>query len=234
MIRKTLANAITDTLTTLKESTTTPAFWTRAEVASKIIDAIKEVAWKAKLWRYTEEIGLSHDVRTYMWPSGIVQILRVEYDDKKIPFTTSLELDIYDDNWKTREGAPVAIFTDLVTIEEFEVYRLPDADSYTVDVYYIGYPPTDIMEGTEAEELPAPFCYYYDPLMNYAVWKCLAKEGETQNLPKAQIYRGYWMEDFGRLLEGKKLPYMDHGFIGEPFGGTTRKIPRLPEGYPSI
>jgi len=94
-------------LTRLGESTTSPNFWTRAELLNYLDEGQKEFVKETEILTQKAIIEIVANQAQYALPTDMIRPVRVLYNDKTeiIPYSP-LELDLNDTSWEADTGTP--------------------------------------------------------------------------------------------------------------------------------
>jgi len=102
----TLAQLRARTYRALGVTSTTPIFWTDAEINRLLNDAYIEVVKRTGALEIRHTVSTESGTSTYTLPSTVGRTMRVTYDDHKILPFTSFEFDRSVSNWENSTGVP--------------------------------------------------------------------------------------------------------------------------------
>ena len=169
----------TEVFRRLNESSSSPVYWTEADVEESLNDGYQELA-DATEWyeRHVTMDLLSH--RTYYDMRYVAEDTwlgpRRCFNNQTSRWLDPSNVNDFDSErvkWEDNGGEPQRFF--MRGSWWFGVWPQPDADSGTLRLYYSGTPPT-LTADADTIEIPLEF---QEGVIEYAVYDLLAQEAET-------------------------------------------------------
>lgn len=212
-------------LTALNESTTSPVFWTTAQLDAVIDEASEVLAEEAKAIRRTAYMARQSGWTYYHLRGAapdVMAIYRVWLPDldKRLIATSMQELDANHRTWPTTTGEPEYWFP--ISWDCFGIYPHPAAGSGLLRIDYIAWPRALLDDNDEPEFREAD----QDALVLYGIYDALMKQW---NAPRAleifSRFMDHWQDGRARngVREQQSRNYQRPMVPGAPFrSGVVR------------
>lgn len=178
----------------LDESSSSPVFWTQAQIGESINKGLREIADATEYYETSDTIALTaatyaYDLTDSTWSfSPTILSVRACHNDQTNRWmrpTTVKEMDRKYAKWETQVGEPDQYMLRGLWWLEFDLAVSSTAG--TVTVYYTALP-TDLSSGSDTPGFPQE---YHLALVDYALYDCLCQEGENT---KSLYYYGRYKE----------------------------------------
>ena len=191
----TLGDIIDDTLTVLKENTSTPVYWTRSEITDNVNEGQLDFNELTEcLWANTSYTSIV-STRYLKLPSDCLFVKRLLIDN----FTETVqynygELDLDNYSWEEDNFITLPEHTyqyDLTTLWFTPAF---DTAGKTIKIFYFKIP-TELTADADTPDIPKQ---WHDALKFYALALCIEKEGESvTDLVKSKEWYDKYI-DYGR------------------------------------
>ena len=187
-------------LNALNESTSSPVFWSTAQIDAVIAEASEVLAEEAKAIRRTAFVGRSAGA-TYYFTRGmapdVMAVTRIWLPDqsKRLTAVSIAELDAQNSTWGTVTGDPEYWFP--VSWDCFGIYPRPAQGGGLLRVDYLAWPRTLLDDDDEPEFREAD----QDSLVMYGIYDGLMKRWDA---PRALQLFNRFMDQWqtGRARNG--------------------------------
>jgi hypothetical protein len=173
---------ITDrVLECLGEQTSSPTYWTRAEIGRMANDAAREFCRRTRMLEEIYTATTAVGTTEYPLPATMMKPHRVFLDGATLPAVTALELDLYRDNWQGQSGEVHAY------VQNHQAIILDQSPTEAEALQVWGYSrPTDMEDACDDAGTPA---WTHQALVFMTAARALEKGGEQQNEELAAAYR---------------------------------------------
>lgn len=167
-----------------KYNSVNSSFYSSSEVYDLIYQAEMEIARETKMLEGVTTTTSTAADNTYSFPTGVLEIKRVEYNGCKLQRIDFREDDAITlaNSDTTAQGTPLYYF---VWAETLYLRPIPDTSSDTIRIYYFKMP-TAVTSASQTLEVPSLF---HMCIVDYVAAEMAAKD---QNFETAQYYRDAW------------------------------------------
>ena len=212
-------------LIALNESTTSPVFWSTAQLDAVIDEASEVLAEEAKAIKRTAFVGRQPGV-TYYSTRGIapdvMAIYRIWLPDlnRRLIAVGISELDKQNETWPTVNGDPEYYFP--VSWDCFGVYPHPASGGGTMRIDYFAWPRTLLDDSDEPEFREAD----HDALVLYGIYDGLMKMwAAPRALEMFNLFLDAWKTGRARagVREQQSRYYQRPTAPGAPFSSGVRR-----------
>lgn len=187
-------------------------------------------------WEITNEYVSFVGKAVYDLPDNLIQMERVTWDNRRIEPLTIQEIERADWQFLTQTGQPQGYAMEGDGLRQLRKWPIPEvsATGTTLNTKIEYFRKGTALSGDSSEfELPDRYVKY---CRNYAMFRCLEREGPGQSLTLAAFWRSRWSEGIGRLIKRRSalLKVRPHGYAPEikSQGGIPR--PKLPWQYGEV
>lgn len=178
-------------------------FWTDAEITDYLNDGYRDFVSLTHCLKKFVLIDLTTDIQSYDLPIDCLQPLWFGYDDEGIIPASVSDLDRLDEEWVSQvSGIPTHVAVGLSGIDKFYLYKSPAISSVALGnsttalihfedwtdnilLFYEYEIETDLTAG-QSPDLET--CYQW-ALIYYALWQCLEKAGDSEDLEQAAFWK---------------------------------------------
>lgn len=208
--------------------------WAAAEIDGYIKEAYDlwalatECLWK----RVAHATDIAHTA-TYALPTDFLKLERVTQKNMRIEPITRPQAVAWDYRFETLEGQVVAWMLDGDGLLTLRKIRIPSVAGVSGDtkIEYFRRGAT-LSAGSTQVEIPDYMTKY---LRFYAMYRCMEREGEGQDIKGADRYKTRYEQGVGRALERRDRFHATRiSVLGGGEGRRLRKPPRpvLPSNFP--
>lgn len=176
-----------------KYNSVNSGFFSSNEVYDLIYQAELEIARETKMLEGLTTTTSTASTRDYAYPTGVLEIKRVEYDGQKlekIDFREDDSITVFDSN-ATTEGTPL-YYTDWGNT--LYLRPVPDTSSVQIRIYYYKMP-TAVTSASQTLEVPALF---HMSIVDYVVAEMAMKDLNTA------IANAYWDKWYNKHMPAMK------------------------------
>lgn len=169
-----------------KYNSTSSSFYASAEIYDLIYQAECEIARETKMLEGYTTTTTTSGTQTYSFPTGVLEVRRVEYNGAKIQRIDQREDDAITllNSTTTATGTPLYYFVWNSTLY---LRPIPDSSSATLKIWYFKEPAL-VTTASQTLEVPALF---HMCIVDYIASEFAAKD---QNFETAQYYRDIWYQ----------------------------------------
>lgn len=179
----------------LRENATTPVRWTSAEIDRYIDDGYREMAEITGAVVRTDTLTIRAESHFYTLPTDCLYPISIQDagQDEPIDPVHWLWIDGEDEIWirTLRQRPEVYAAWGLDEIIFWPAYNADGTVRMTQAII-----PGPLASDSATPDLPQE---YHGGLVEYAIFRCLLKDADGQQLGRAQRHRAYYMEFLGGL-----------------------------------
>lgn len=231
----TLAEITISILKKLEYESGSQSWWTDTEIKSDVNDLYKTICKEGEILKTRDTTTVTvADQQDYTYSSTytVISLIGVDYDNKPIFPTTIEELQSYSITWRD-QGSSIPVWYFFEDGNEFTGPSLfPKPATADVELAMrFSYEATTLGSSDSPEQLFKDGLILEKGVLSIE----LAKEGEGQNIERAEYYWQQFVTDLSFPAKKSKMPGRVHVRRSIEDVGLVRGIgrgPRLPDNYP--
>lgn len=231
----TLAEISVSILDKLEAEVGSSEWWTATQVKADINELYKTVCQEGQILKVRDiSVVTVEDQQDYDYPSAytVISLIGMDYDDKPLFPTTIEELQAYSHTWRGMGGSVPAwyFFEDGNEFAGPSLFPKPATADIELGMRF-SYQASALEDDDEPEQL-----FKNGLILEKGVISIeLAKEGEGQNIERAEWYWQQFITEISFPAKKSKLPGRFHVLRSIEDGSIVQGLgrgPRLPEEYP--